>query len=267
MLMDVQPDEVYNLGAQSHVRLSFDMPEYTADTVALGTLRMLEALRITKIPARFYQAGSSEMYGDSPPPQDEHTRFNPLSPYAAAKVFAHHITCQYRDAYGLFACNGILFNHESPRRGGTFVTKKITSAIAAILAGKQDAVYLGNLAARRDWGFAPDYVRAMWRMLQQDRPDDYVIATGQMHSVQEFAQVAFECAGLDWQDYVRFDERYLRPNEVDALCGDASKAREVLGWEPETTFPELVYVMLEADLIEAGLDAAGLMRLPAGAKA
>jgi GDPmannose 4,6-dehydratase len=263
ILREVSPDEVYNLGGQSHVGLSFDMPEYTAETVGLGTLRLLEALRLSGLPARFYEAGTSEMYGASPPPQDEKTRFNPLSPYAAAKVFAHSVTCQYREAYGLFACNGILFNHESPRRGESFVTRKITRGIAEILAGRQDALYLGNLTARRDWGYARDYVRAMWLMLQQERPDDYVIATGRMHSVQEFAQAAFEAVGLDWREYVRVDERYQRSNDVNVTCGDASKARRELGWEPETSFTQLVRIMLEHDLRESGLDAAALMRPPA----
>jgi GDPmannose 4,6-dehydratase len=221
LLTTVEPEEVYNLAAQSHVRVSFDMPEYTAETVALGTLRLLEALRVARIPVRFYQAGSSEMFGSAPAPQSETTEFRPQSPYAAAKLFAHHLTVQYRDAYGLFLCNGILFNHESPRRGGTFVTKKVTEGVAEIVAGSQDAIYLGNLAAKRDWGYAKDYVEAMWLMLQQDQPDDYVISTGETHSVEELVETAFSLVGLDWREYVRFDPRYLRPNEVPELLGDS----------------------------------------------
>ena len=253
LIMSAKPDEIYNLGAQSHVRVSFDMPEYTTETVALGTLRLLEALRITEAPVRFYQAGSSEMFGDTPPPQSETTVFSPQSPYAAAKLFAHHLAKQYREGYGFYICNGILFNHESPRRGETFVTKKITEAVANIVAGKQDFLYLGNLSAKRDWGYAPDYVEAMWLMLQQDAPDDYVIATGEMHSVEEFAATAFELVGLDWQDYVRIDPRYYRPNEVAELCGDATKARENLGWQPRVDFRELVQIMLNDDLRAAGV--------------
>jgi GDPmannose 4,6-dehydratase len=244
----VEPDEIYNLAAQSHVRVSFDMPEYTAETVALGTLRLLEALRMTRSPVRFYQAGSSEMFGSTPPPQCETSIFAPRSPYAAAKLFAHHLCMQYREGYGLFIANGILFNHESPRRGETFVTKKITEAVANIAAGRQEHLYLGNLSAKRDWGYAPDYVEAMWLMLQQDEPDDYVIATGEMHSVEEFAAIAFELVGFDWRDHVRIDPRYYRPNEVAELCGDASKARTKLGWQPRVTFRELVHIMLEDDL-------------------
>jgi GDPmannose 4,6-dehydratase len=252
MLSSVQPDEIYNLGAQSHVRVSFDMPEYTTETVALGTLRLLEALRITQTPVRFYQAGSSEMFGSTPPPQSETSVFVPQSPYAAAKLFAHHLAVQYREGYGLFITNGILFNHESPRRGETFVTKKITEAVANIAAGNQDYLYLGNLSAKRDWGYAPDYVEAMWLMLQQDEPDDYVVATGEMHSVEEFAATAFELVGLDWRDHVRIDPRYYRPNEVNELCGDASKAREKLGWQPRVSFRELVRIMLDDDLRAVG---------------
>ena len=250
----IKPAEVYNLGAQSHVKVSFEMPEFTADTAAMGTLRMLEAVRTADWPIRFYQAGSSEMYGQvTETPQTETTPFHPRSPYAIAKVFAHWMTVQYRDAYGLHASNGILFNHESPRRGGTFVTRKVTRGIAAILAGRSDALYLGNLDARRDWGYAAEYVEAMWLMLQQPEPDDYVVATGEMHSVRELCEVAFGLVGLDWQRYVRVDERYLRPTEVDELCGDASKAARVLGWRPATTFHALVQLMLEADLHEAGV--------------
>jgi GDPmannose 4,6-dehydratase len=251
----IKPAEVYNLGAQSHVKVSFEMPEFTADTAGMGTLRMLEAVRTADWPIRFYQAGSSEMYGQvTETPQSETTSFRPRSPYAIAKAFAHWMTVQYRDAYGLHASNGILFNHESPRRGGTFVTRKVTRGIASILAGQADVLYLGNLDARRDWGYAAEYVEAMWLMLQQSEPDDYVIATGEMHSVRELCDVAFGLVGLDWERYVRVDERYLRPTEVDELCGDASKAARVLGWRPRTTFHALVRLMLEADLREAGLD-------------
>lgn len=255
ILNRVKPDEVYNLGAQSHVKVSFDMPEFTADATGMGTLRMLEALRHADWPVRFYQAGSSEMFGlVQERPQRETTPFYPRSPYAVSKVFAHWMTIQYREAHGLFATNGILFNHESPRRGATFVTRKITRGIAAILARAEEKLYLGNLDARRDWGYAPEYVEAMWRMLQHDRPDDFVVATGEMHSVREFAQLAFATVGLDWQDFVVVDPRYFRPTEVDELCGDATKAREILGWQPRTTFPELVRIMVEADLRERGLD-------------
>ncbi len=251
----VKPDEVYNLGAQSHVAVSFEMPEFTADTAGMGNLRLLEAVRYADWPIRFYQAGSSEMFGRAmETPQTETTSFCPRSPYAVSKVFAHWMTVNYREAYGLFACNGILFNHESPRRGGTFVTRKVTRGIAAILAGKQEKVYLGNLEAKRDWGYAPEYVEAMWLMLQQPQPDDYVIATGETHSVRELVEVAFGLAGLDWHGYVEIDPRYFRPTEVDELCGDASKAAAKLGWQPQTRFHDLVRIMLEADLIEAGLD-------------
>jgi GDPmannose 4,6-dehydratase len=251
----IRPDEVYNLGAQSHVKVSFEMPEFTSETAGMGTLRMLEAVRTSDWPIRFYQAGSSEMYGMvSESPQSETTPFRPRSPYAIAKVFAHWMTVQYREAYGIHASNGILFNHESPRRGGTFVTKKITSAIADILAGKADHVYLGNLDARRDWGYAKEYVEAMWLMLQQPEPDDYVVATGEMHTVRELCEVAFGLVGLDWAEHVRIDERYFRPTEVDELCGDPSKAERVLGWSPRTRFRELVRIMLAADLEAAGLD-------------
>ena len=250
----VKPDEVYNLGAQSHVKVSFEMPEFTADSVGMGTLRMLEAIRSADWPIRFYQAGSSEMFGAVvESPQTEKTPFHPRSPYAIAKVFGHWMTVQYRDAYDLHASNGILFNHESPRRGGTFVTRKVTRGIAAILAGKEEHLFMGNLAAKRDWGFAPEYVEAMWRMLQQDAPDDYVIATGEMHTVQELVEVAFGLVGLDWERHVRIDERYFRPTEVDELKGDASKAARVLGWRPTITFDALVRLMLEADLQEAGV--------------
>jgi GDPmannose 4,6-dehydratase len=256
----VKPDEVYNLGAQSHVKVSFDMPEFTADATAMGNLRLLEAVRHVDHEVRFYQAGSSEMFGQVVErPQTERTPFYPRSPYAVAKVFAHWMTIQYREAYDIFATNGILFNHESPRRGPTFVTRKVTRGVAAILAGKEDKLYLGNLDARRDWGFAPEYVEAMWRMLQHDRPDDFVVATGEMHTVREFVELAFGLVGLDWKEYVVIDPRYFRPTEVDELCGDASKAREALGWEPKTSFPELVRIMLESDLREAGLDPDGFL--------
>ncbi|NJD30012.1 MAG: GDP-mannose 4,6-dehydratase [Chloroflexi bacterium] len=266
-LHQVKPDEVYNLGAQSHVKVSFEVPEFTADTVGMGTLRLLEAIRTADWPIRYYQAGSSEMFGGAPPPQSEATPFHPRSPYAIAKVFAHWMTVQYRDAWGLHASNGILFNHESPRRGGTFVTRKVTRGIAAILARSDEYLYLGNLEARRDWGYAPEYVEAMWRMLQQDSPDDYVVATGEMHSVRELVEVAFGLVGLDWQAHVRIDERYFRPTEVDELCGDASKAARVLNWRPSVTFDSLVRLMLEADLREAGIDPATHIHEPAGSTA
>jgi GDPmannose 4,6-dehydratase len=256
----VKPDEVYNLGAQSHVKVSFEVPEFTADSAGMGTLRLLEAIRTVDWPIRFYQAGSSEMFGSTPPPQSESTPFHPRSPYAIAKVFAHWMTIEYRDAYNMHASNGIMFNHESPRRGGTFVTRKVTRGIAAILGGKEKHLYMGNLEARRDWGYAKEYVEAMWRILQQDSPDDYVIATGETHSVQELVEVAFTLVGLGWEDHVRIDERYFRPTEVDDLRGDASKAKRVLGWEPKTTFRGLVWLMLEADLREAGIDPSTVMR-------
>ena len=251
----VRPDEVYNLGAQSHVKVSFEMPEFTADSTAMGTLRLLEAVRHVDHEVRFYQAGSIEMFGQvSESPQSETTVFRPRSPYAVSKVFAHQMTIQYREAYGIFASNGILFNHESPRRGPTFVTRKVTRGVAAILAGTLDKLYLGNLDAQRDWGFAPEYVDAMWRMLQHDQPDEFVVATGEMHTVREFVELAFSLVGLDWEEHVAIDPRYFRPTEVEELCGDATKAREVLGWEPTTTFAELVRIMVAADLREAGLD-------------
>jgi GDPmannose 4,6-dehydratase len=251
----IKPSEVYNLGAQSHVKVSFEMPEFTADSAGMGTLRMLEAVRTAEWPISYYQAGSSEMYGQVvETPQSETTPFRPRSPYAIAKVFAHWMTVQYRDAYGLHASNGILFNHESPRRGGTFVTRKVTRAIAQILAGELEHVYLGNLDALRDWGYAKEYVEAMWLMLQQPVADDYVIATGEMHSVRELCEVAFSLVGLNWEKHVRIDERYFRPTEVDVLCGDASKAERVLGWKPKVHFAELIRIMLESDLREAGVD-------------
>ena len=257
ILEQVQPVEIYNLGAQSHVRVSFDSPEYTADSVGMGTMRLLEAIRDyqqrTGIEVRFYQAGSSEMFGKvQEVPQKETTPFYPRSPYACAKVYAHWQTLNYRESYDMFACNGILFNHESPRRGETFVTRKITRALARIVAGTQKKLYLGNLDSKRDWGYAKDYVRAMWLMLQQDKPDDYVVATGETYSVQEFLDIAFNYVNLNWQDYVAFDERYLRPAEVDLLIGDPTKAKEKLGWQPSVTFEELVKLMVDADL--AALD-------------
>ncbi len=258
VLEQVQPVEIYNLGAQSHVRVSFDSPEYTVDSVGLGTLRLLEAVRDyqqrTGIQVRFYQAGSSEMYGlVQEVPQKETTPFYPRSPYACAKVYAHWQTVNYRESYNLFACNGILFNHESPRRGETFVTRKITRAVARIVAGQQKKIYMGNLDAKRDWGYAKDYVRAMWLMLQQEAPDDYVVATGETYSVREFLDLAFGYVNLDWQAYIEFDERYLRPAEVELLIGDPSKAKAKLGWAPSVTFEELVYLMVEADLKALGL--------------
>lgn len=255
LITRIKPDEVYNLGAQSHVAVSFEMVEYTADAVAMGTLRMLEAIRCADYPVKFYQAGSSEMFGKVlEVPQSEHTPFYPRSPYAVGKVFAHHLTIQYREAYDLFACNGVLFNHESPRRGATFVTRKVTRGIAQILAGKMQKLYMGNLDARRDWGYAKEYVQAMWQMLQQDVPDDYVIATGEMHSVRELIECAFDMVGLDWTDHVEIDPRYFRPTEVEQLLGDASKAQRKLGWTPQTTFHELVTIMLAHDLREFGVD-------------
>jgi GDPmannose 4,6-dehydratase len=251
----VKPDEVYNLGSQSHVKVSFEMPEFTADSVGMGTLRLLEAIRTASWPIRYYQAGSSEMYGRVlESPQSETTPFNPRSPYAIAKVFSHWMTVDYREAYGMHASNGILFNHESPRRGETFLTRKVTRGVSAIVAGKADKLYLGNLDAKRDWGYAPEYVEAMWRMLQQDEPGDYVVATGEMHTVREFVSVAFGLVGLDWERYVEIDPRYFRPTEVDELLGDASRAHRILGWKARTTFDDLVRIMLASDLREAGLD-------------
>jgi GDPmannose 4,6-dehydratase len=250
LLYRLQPEEIYNLAAQSHVRVSFDIPEYTCDITGLGTIRLLEAVRETGIQTRFYQACSSEMFGASPPPQSEVTPFHPRSPYGCAKVFSHHIAVNYRESYGLFVCCGILFNHESPRRGETFVTRKITRAVARIQLGLQDALYMGNLIARRDWGYAPEYVEAMHRMMQQPEPDDFVIATGESHSVQEFLDGAFREAGLDWKRYVKTDPRYYRPAEVDNLVGDASKARRVLGWEARVRLPELIRLMVQSDVNE-----------------
>ena len=252
IIKEIEPDEVYNLGAQSHVRVSFDMPIYTVDADALGTLRLLEAIRSCNKPAKFYQASSSEMYGKAvETPQTEKTPFYPRSPYGCAKAYSFWQTVNYREAYGLFACNGILFNHESPRRGETFVTRKITRAATRIKLGLQDKLYLGNLDAKRDWGFAGDYVEAMWLMLQQDKPDDYIVATGESRSVREFVKEVFSHLDLDWQKYVEIDPRYFRPTEVDYLEGDASKARKVLKWRPKVTFGELVKMMTDADMILA----------------
>ena len=255
LIATIQPDEVYNLGAQSHVRVSFDEPEHTANTTGIGSIRLLEAVRLSGIQTRFYQASSSELYGATPPPQNEGTPFYPRSPYAAAKLYSYWITKNYREAYGLFAANGILFNHESPRRGETFVTRKITRAVAAIKAGKQDHVYLGNLDAVRDWGYAPEYVEGMWRMLQADEPEDFVLATGVGLTVREFVEIAFDHAGLKWDEHLRFDDRYLRPTEVDALIGDASRARDKLGWVPTVDGRQLARLMVDADI--QALDHAG----------
>lgn len=256
LLAKIHPGEIYNLGAQSHVRVSFDIPEYTADIVALGALRILEAIREVGIQPRYYQASSSEMFGGMQEEKlNESSPFQPRSPYAAAKVFAHWLTRNYREAYGVFGCNGILFNHESPRRGETFVTRKITRAIAKILARKQDKLFLGNLEAKRDWGYAPEYMEAAWLMLQQPKPDDYVIATGETHSVQEFLEEAFSLVNLDWKKFVEIDPRYFRPTEVDILVGDSSKAEKILRWKAKTKFKELVRIMVEADLQEFNLRA------------
>ena len=251
VLNKVQPDEVYHLAAQSHVRVSFDIPEYTGDVTGLGTIRLLEAIRQTGLKTRFYQASTSELYGKvQAVPQDENTPFYPRSPYAAAKVYAYWATVNYRESYGMFACNGILFNHESPRRGETFVTRKITRGATRIKAGLDKKLYLGNLDAKRDWGYAREYCEAMWLMLQQDQPDDYVIATGETHSVREFLEETFAYLGLNWQDHVEIDQRYFRPAEVDLLIGDASKAKAKLGWQAKTTFKELVKIMVESDVEE-----------------
>ena len=257
LIYEVEPDEIYHLGAQSHVRVSFDMPEYTADVTGLGTTRILEAIRRSGVKTRFYQASSSEMFGATPPPQNEDSPFRPRSPYAAAKVYAYWMTYNYRQGYDLFACNGILFNHESPQRGETFVTRKVSRAIARILAGEQQLLYLGNLNSKRDWGYAPEYVEAMWLILQQDNPGDYVIGTGECHSVREFVEQAFDYAGLDWEQYVRIDPRYFRPTDVQLLLADASKARMDLGWNPKVTFRELVWIMVDADLEAQGLTPPG----------
>jgi len=256
LLKSVQPEEIYHLGAQSHVRVSFDIPEYTGDVTGLGTLRILDAIRESGVKTRFYQASSSEMFGKvQEVPQKETTPFYPRSPYGCAKMYAYWLTLNYREAYGIFACNGILFNHESPRRGETFVSRKISRGVARIKAGLDKFLYLGNMDARRDWGFAPEYVEAMWMMLQQDKADDFVIATGETHSVQEFVEAAFSQVGLDWQEHVKIDPRYFRPTEVDLLVGDASKAKKTLGWTPKVKFKELVRVMVEADLLLAEREA------------
>lgn len=255
LLDSVRPHEVYNLAAQSHVRVSFDEPEYTGNSTGLGSIRLLEAIRMIGLDCRFYQASSSEMFGATSPPQREDTPFYPRSPYGAAKVYSYWVTRNYREGYGMFAVNGILFNHESPRRGETFVTRKITRAVARIKAGVQTELYMGNLDAVRDWGYAPEYVEAMWRMLQHDEPTDYVVATGTAYTVRDFLQFSFERVGLDWQEYVRFDERYLRPTEVDALVGDATRASELLGWTPRVMTPQLAQIMVDADI--AALEASG----------
>jgi GDPmannose 4,6-dehydratase len=248
IIRTTQPGEIYHLGAQSHVRVSFDVPEYTGEITGLGTVRLLEAIRETGVKTRFYHASSSEMFGSSPPPQNEQTPFHPRSPYAAAKIYAHWMTVNYREGYGLFACNGILFNHESPRRGETFVTRKITKAAAKIKLGRQDKLFLGNLDAKRDWGYAPDYMEAIWLMMQQDQPDDYVIATGETYTVRDFLDEAFKHLGIDWKKYVEIDPRYYRPTEVDVLMGDSSKARKKLNWQPKMKFADLVRIMVDADL-------------------
>ena len=254
LLSQVQPAEVYNLAAQSHVRVSFDEPEYTGDVTGLGTTRLLEAIRNIELDCRFYQASSSEMFGSTPPPQDEDTPLHPRSPYGVAKVYSYWITRNYREAYGMFTANGILFNHESPRRGGTFVTRKITRAAARIAAGEQEELWLGNLDAVRDWGYAPEYVEAMWRMLQHSTPDDFVVATGTAHTVKDFVKLSFDRVGLDWEKYVRYDERYVRPSEVDALVGDASKAKRLLGWEPKVLTPRLAQIMVDADVAQLAIE-------------
>ncbi len=253
LLYRIQPEEIYHLAAQSHVRVSFDIPEYTGDVTGLGTIRILEAIRETGLQTKFYQASSSEMFGQVKEiPQKETTPFYPRSPYAAAKVYAYWVTVNYRESYNIFACNGILFNHESPRRGETFVTRKITRGIAMIKAGLQDKLYLGNLDAKRDWGYAEEYVNAMWLMMQQDQPDDFVIATGETHSVREFLEEAFSYAGMDWKDYVEIDPKYCRPAEVNLLVGDAGKAKQKLGWEPKIKFKDLVRLMVDADMLAFG---------------
>jgi GDPmannose 4,6-dehydratase len=257
IIYNVEPEEVYHLGAQSHVRVSFDTPTYTSDITALGTARLLEVIRRSELPISFYQASSSEMFGSAKPPQGESTPFEPRSPYACSKVYAYWMVKNYREGYGMFASNGILFNHESPRRGETFVTRKITRAVATILAKKQDALYLGNLDARRDWGYAPEYVEVMWKMLQQESPADYVIGTGSNHSVREFLEAAFDYAGLDSEKHVKIDKRYFRPTEVDDLVADSSKAQKALGMDLRLSFDDLVKVMVDADMRIAGLDAIG----------
>ena len=258
VIHDVVPDEVYNLGAQSHVRVSFDMPEYTADVTGLGTVRLLEAVRRSGIETRFYQASTSELFGSASPPQDEETSFKPQSPYAAAKLYAFWMTRNYSQGYGMFACNGILFNHESPRRGETFVTRKITRAVARIKAGLQDALYLGNLEAKRDWGYAPEYVEAMWDMLQQNEPYDIVIGTGEAHTVRDFVDEAFGYVDLDYRDYVKIDPRYFRPTEVDYLEADIRKAKKIIDWDPKVKYHDLVRIMMDADLELVDLESPGV---------
>ena len=248
LLYKLQPDEIYHLGAQTHVHVSFELPEYTGDITGLGTVRVLEAIREVGLRTRVYQASSSEMFGNAPPPQNETTPFHPRSPYGCAKAYAHHIAVNYRESYGMFVCNGILFNHESPRRGENFVSRKITRAVARIKCGLQKKLFLGNLDAHRDWGYAPEYVEAMWMMLQHEEPDDYVIATGESHSVREFVTAAFARADLDWEQYVEIDPVYVRPAEVDFLKGDASKAKEKLGWEPKVRFKDLVRIMVDEEI-------------------
>ncbi len=257
LIYNVRPDEIYHLGALSHVKVSFEIPEFTGSVTGLGTTRILEAVRRSGLKARFYQASSSEMFGESPPPQQEQTPFRPRSPYAIAKVYAYWMTVNYREAYGIFATNGILFNHESPRRGETFLSRKVTRAVARIKAGLQDKVYLGNLKARRDYGYAPEYVEAMWRMMQLDRPDDFVIGTGVAPTIQEFVEEAFSYAGLDWREHVEIDPRYFRPTEVDFLQADASKARRVLDWNPKVTYKDLARIMVDADMEMVGLKPIG----------
>ena len=257
IIYNIKPDEIYHLGAQSHVRVSFDIPEYTGNTTALGTTRLLEAVRRSNSNVRFYQASSSEMFGTSPPPQNEDTPFRPRSPYACAKVYAFWMTVNYRQGYNMFTSNGILFNHESPRRGETFVTRKVTRGIASILAKKQDALYLGNLKAKRDWGYAPEYVELMWKMLQVKQPEDIVVGTGEVHSVEEFVQEAFSYAGLDWEKYVKIDPHYFRPTETESLIADAAKAKKELNWEPKITFGDLVKIMVDADMRRLGLEPIG----------
>ena len=257
LIYNVKPEEIYHLGAQSHVKVSFDMPQYTADVTGVATIRMLEAVRRSGVAARFYQASSSEMFGSTPPPQNEGSTFHPRSPYGAAKVYAYWITVNYREAYGMYAANGILFNHESPRRGATFVTRKVTRAVANIVAGRQAKLYIGNLEARRDWGYAPEYVEGMWRILQQDKAEDFVLGTGEAHSVRELCEAAFSYVGRDWREYTELDVRYRRPAEVDFLLADSSKARRVLEWTPRITFKELIHIMVDADLESLGLKPIG----------
>ena len=257
LIYNIRPDEVYNLGAQSHVRVSFDCPAYTGDATGLGAARILEAIRISGQDIKYYQASSSEMFGSTLPPQSETTVFHPRSPYSCAKVYAHYLTMNYRESYDMFACSGILFNHESPRRGENFVTRKITRGIASILAGKQDSLVMGNLDAKRDWGYSPEYVTAMWMMLQQDKPEDYVIGTGVSHSVREFIEKAFEYAGLDFEKYVSFDPKFFRPAEVDDLIADTKKAQKVLGWKPKIGFDELMKIMVDSDMRAVGIEPIG----------